>query len=590
MLEQQNAFVVAMDDERSWFRYHQLFGDLLRLELRRTDPGAIPGLHLAASGWFEERGFVVEAVRHAQAAEDWPLAARLLGEHGLSLALDGREATVRALLAAFPPGLTSEPDLALLLAYGELTRGSFDGAAGYVAVAERNAPALSEQRRKRLEIEVAIARLTLARMRGDFDQVLGEAETLSRAVMPEPGSEIVRGSDGRAMALMNLGIVELWAGRIEQAEQHLAQAVELAGRIGRPYIVVMSLCHLAVTALLRSFAEARETAGRAIAVAEEQGWTAVTTLCLAFAARGIADVVQGRFGDAQSWLDRAHQALRPTIEPASGLLVHLGSGMLALATGRPGQALAAFSAAERLQAALVTPHLLTVQALWFEVQTQLALGDVAAAREALAGLSDEERKWGEIQVAAASLDLAEGDPRAVISDVAPVLAGESPVLRDLSVIEALLLRAAAHDRLGDSRVAESDVETALDRAEAESIVFPFITTPVRDLLERHPRHRTAHAGLLSVILDILAGSRSEAPPSRSGELREELSESELRVLRFLPSNLSAPEIAKELYLSTSTVKTHMRHIYAKLEVHHRTEAVEQARRLGLLGPSSRARR
>jgi LuxR family maltose regulon positive regulatory protein len=264
--------------------------------------------------------------------------------------------------------------------------------------------------------------------------------------------------------------------------------------------------------------------------------------------------------------------------------------MLALATGRPGQALAAFSAAERLQAALVTPHLLTVQALWFEVQTQLALGDVAAAREALAGLSDEERKWGEIQVAAASLDLAEGDPRAVISDVAPVLAGESPVLRDLSVIEALLLRAAAHDRLGDSRVAESDVETALDRAEAESIVFPFITTPVRDLLERHPRHRTAHAGLLSVILDILAGSRSEAPPSRSGELREELSESELRVLRFLPSNLSAPEIAKELYLSTSTVKTHMRHIYAKLEVHHRTEAVEQARRLGLLGPSSRARR
>jgi LuxR family transcriptional regulator, maltose regulon positive regulatory protein len=112
-------------------------------------------------------------------------------------------------------------------------------------------------------------------------------------------------------------------------------------------------------------------------------------------------------------------------------------------------------------------------------------------------------------------------------------------------------------------------------------------TPPREPLERQPRHRTAHAALLQDILDVLAGSSLPARAGELQELREDLSEGELRVLRYLPSNLSAPEIAGELYLSLNTVKTHMRHIYAKLGVHRRTEAVERARALGLLGPSSR---
>ncbi len=109
------------------------------------------------------------------------------------------------------------------------------------------------------------------------------------------------------------------------------------------------------------------------------------------------------------------------------------------------------------------------------------------------------------------------------------------------------------------------------------------------MLERLPRHRTAHAALLSDILDLLAGSALPARAGQRPELREDLTESELRVLRFLPSNLSAPEIGRELYLSLSTVKTHMRQIYAKLGVHRRTEAVDRARELGLLAPSARRR-
>ena len=94
-LEQANAFVVSVDAEHSWFRYHELFADLLRLELRRTDPSAVAGLHRAAAAWLEEHGYMVEAVRHAQAAEDWPHAARLVADHSFSLSLDGQEATMQ---------------------------------------------------------------------------------------------------------------------------------------------------------------------------------------------------------------------------------------------------------------------------------------------------------------------------------------------------------------------------------------------------------------------------------------------------------------------------------------------------------------
>ena len=137
---------------------------------------------------------------------------------------------------------------------------------------------------------------------------------------------------------------------------------------------------------------------------------------------------------------------------------------------------------------------------------------------------------------------------------------------------------------------EADIERALDLAEPTAHIFSFVLTPARELLERHPRHRTTHAALLADVLDVLDGSAPSVRTAERSTLQTDLSESELRVLRYLPSNLSAPEIASELYVSTSTVKTHMLHIYAKLEAHRRTEAVERARELGLLTPLSALRR
>ena len=129
------------------------------------------------------------------------------------------------------------------------------------------------------------------------------------------------------------------------------------------------------------------------------------------------------------------------------------------------------------------------------------------------------------------------------------------------------------------------VEATLELAEPDGLILPFMLWPSRELLERHPKHRTAHATLISTILDALAG---RAPPQRGSDapLRDQLSEAELRVVRYLPSNLTASEIASELVVSTNTVRTHMRHIYAKLDAHSRSEAVTRARELGLVAPGT----
>jgi LuxR family transcriptional regulator, maltose regulon positive regulatory protein len=131
------------------------------------------------------------------------------------------------------------------------------------------------------------------------------------------------------------------------------------------------------------------------------------------------------------------------------------------------------------------------------------------------------------------------------------------------------------------------LERALDAAEPDLMLLPFLIHPAPGLLERHARQHAAHAPLIAEILGLLAGETPASPAaglSSAGPrpLLEPLSKSELRVLRYLPSHLSAPEIANELRVSANTVKTHLRHLYAKLGAHRRDEVVDRARALGLL--------
>ena len=262
--------------------------------------------------------------------------------------------------------------------------------------------------------------------------------------------------------------------------------------------------------------------------------------------------------------------------------------LLCLARGSLGEALAALRAATRMEGLLAGEHAFAPVVRARALQTQARMGELAAARAALDDLSEQERDVGDMRVAAAVIHLAEGEPDHAIDVLARVLDGSARVLhRPSTVTEAQLLDAVAREQLGDQRAAEASLERALDLAEPEGVLLPFILVPVQPLLERLPGRRTAHPALRRAILDVLAGS---APPAGApdGNL-EELSEAELRVVRYLPTNLRAPEIAAELFVSTNTVRTHLRHIYAKLDAHGRAEAVARARQLGLLAPSRRLR-
>ena len=479
--------------------------------------------------------------------------------------------------------------LAALFAYIELTQHSLETAAAYIALADRHASEVLPERRHQCAVMLAVARLGLARGRGDLESALRDVGPLLVPVEADSVSELTLSNDAKAVALMNLGIVELWSFRLDDAERHLEQGLALARTIERPYVQIGCLSHLGLAASRRSLAQARERCLPAVAIAEAHGWATDPIACLASATLAIADAAQGRFEEGHRWLDRAQHSMRAELDPATALLVHFVAGELHAGDGRLDEALSEYRAAEQLQAVVATPHALTGPARVSIAQTQLRMGDATGARATIDRLTDRDHEFGEARTAIAALRLVEGDHAAAVDVLAPVLDGTAAVVRTGTVIQALILDAVARDKLGDRETAERDVERSLDLAEPDSLVFPYVVVPARDLLERHPRHRTGHAALLVDLLTILAGST--LPPRReAATLSEPLSESELRVLRYLPSNLSAGEIGAELYVSTSTVKTHMRHIYEKLDAHRRTEAVERARELGLLGPSARVRR
>jgi LuxR family transcriptional regulator, maltose regulon positive regulatory protein len=583
-LEEGNAFVVSLDVGRSWFRYHHLFADLLRLELRRTAPDEIGPLHRAAARWFGEQGYVVDAIEHAQAAGDWTHAGRLLFDNLTSLALDGRGATTRALLAGFPAdALAADAELAAVAAGVELERGSLAEGARHLAVVERQAATVSADRRRRFDLQVGIERLTFARRRGDLTALIDEMQSLDAASDAQSAGERAFGNDIRAVALMDLGVAELWSARVDDARRHLEEGVALARRIGRPWVEIACLGHLAVEAAERSVALARKESEQAIAIAETHGLAGNPILAMALAAFGGALAWTGRFADAERSLDRA-EALRPEAEPATGVVVQHRRGMLRAGQGLLKEALAAFRAAESML--IASQPFLVVQVRGALLQTLVRLGDTAAAREALLAATEQERDRGHLRAVAGAVHLAEGSPQQAMDVLAPVIEESAPVA---DIIQALLLAAAAHDRLGDARSAEAAVERALDLAEPDGIILPFTHAPDRGLLERHARHRTAHATLLSDIHDVIAGSSTPRGRGEAAPALDELSDAELRVLRYLPSNLKAPEIAAELQVSVHTVKTHVRHIYAKLDAHNRTKAVDRARELGLLAPSTRPR-
>jgi LuxR family transcriptional regulator, maltose regulon positive regulatory protein len=585
-LEAAGAFVAALDVGRSWFRYDPMFADLLRMELRRVDPTLIPTLHRVAGQWHEHHGDIVEAIRHAQAAGDWDHAVLLLAENHLTLILDGRMAAVRDLLGAFPRQTSIiDAELALVSATADAADGLYDESAAHIAVAERLACALPDDRRRPVELGLAGTRLWLARLRGDVAGASEAFRSTEAALTTQPPREGTRRSLHHATALVNLGSAEVASRHFGEGRCHLEQALGLARRIGRPYIEMACLAHLAIGAARSGLpvSAARRIAEQAVSIAEVHCWDTDHEAAAALAVAGLTQLWLGRFTDAGQWLDRAQQALAGGRAPATELLLHTSRALLFFGQSRVQDAMAALHTAEEAGVVLPGEHPFRLDLRGRVLRAQLQAGESAAVRCALADMPPAERKAAEIRLAAAALELAEGHAERALEELGPVIENAAPATYAApTVMEALLLAAAAHEELGDTRAVEAMLERALEIAEPDGIILPFALVTVRELLERHRGHRTTHATLLATILDVLGGG---CPELEVQPLREPLSDAELRVVRHLPSNLKATEIASELCVSPNTVRTHLRHIYAKLDAHTRSEAVTRARRLGLLAPA-----
>ena len=590
-LEDANAFVVSLDPQRTWFRYHQLLGDFLRLELRRTSANEVADLHRRAARWFADHGDVVEAVRHALAAGDWPDAADLVADHSFRWVLDGQAGTISAVLKAFPEGAAADhPDLALAHAADEVNQGRQEEAAAALALAESQVESAPLARRRRLSVAIASLRLALARRSGRFSEVIEQVNLLDASITDESNELLPMGSELRGVALLNLGIVETWSGRLADAERHLSEGAALAQTIGRPYLEVACRAHQGFPSKTVSVATARERGRQAVALAERHGFDDRPIVAPALGAVGGMAIWMGEFDEGERWLRRAWEVADPSVDPAATVLLHVATGMLYAGRGQNQSALEEFAAAARAQSLLTGVHALAPRITGWLAATQARLGMRDEARATLITFSAEpaqigaiyEGQMGAIYNARAVICLAEGDPARALDELRDLRHATPPILPPFTLVESHLLAGIAQLGTGDRNAAAAEAEAALAAAEPDRLIFPFAMTAATELLDALPRHETAHGALLADIVDLLRGG---APPSVDREhlpQPEELSPSELRVLRYLPTNLTRPEIARELYVSINTVNTHIRNIYSKLGARDRSSAVQRARDLRLL--------
>jgi LuxR family transcriptional regulator, maltose regulon positive regulatory protein len=536
-LERDGMFVVPLDRQRSWYRYHGLFAELLRARLRVERPALEPELHARAAEWLAAAGLGREAIPHALAANAPRGASALLAEHWLELLLDGQDPQ-GVIAAAAGPG--SDPRLAVAAASAHLTLGDPAGAEARLdAVPDDDGDA------------ARMAALLRARARGDLPDARAAADPLLHA----DGAGTARDAQ-RALTLFHLGTAEFAGGRLEAAAERLAGAAAIAVDGGREWLLLGCLGRGAALELTEgALRRAMRAAQAALALAEPRGWHRTAPAAWAYAALAATHWHRDELDDAERRIDAAAAAAYASREEAAVLATRALRAHLAAAHGDLDRARGLLAA---VHDALPGAGPVTVR--WLE-----ALGPAPWAPQGLGG-----------PIAEAAGRLAQGDPLAALRRIERMPDEEAlhPVLR----LHALLVDALARHGLGQFDAASRSLERALAIAAGDGYRRPFVgTLPTRRLLERQLARPTAYAPLVAELLDALA-REGGAPPS----LLDPLSERERAVLRLLPTLLSYPEIAGELFVSVNTVKTHVKTIYRKLDATSRRDAVARARELRLI--------
>lgn len=616
MLERANLFLIPLDDQHEWFRYHQLFADVLRARLQQTQPGLIPDLHRRAAQWFEHNNLMAEAIQHAHAAQDFALAARIIEKIAPPTIVSGQIRTALGWLDSLPNELMlNSPNLCLTHAAALMFSNQFEAAELRLQDGERYMDSLDGEETTNQRIirgRLSIIRATLARIHGDLEGCIAHA---NRSLELLPESETY----WRASPLVHSASAYLLDGDVRPAREEQVVATVLPARAsGNLFTLLRSISNLA--RLRSTQGRLHQAALTYSKVLEEapgglQGMVGSATHYFGpayFFGMGSLFYEWNNLESAQQYLLQGIDLVRGTLTADADMII-FGYACLARLRQAGGDNAGALAALEDLaqigEQRKFLPGLAARQSAE-GARIRLAQGDLrAAVRWAeTSGLSVTDLDLPFLReteylilaqvVIARDQDNPDGSSlQDVIGLLDRLLQSAETGSRMGSVIEILSLRALAFHALGDFGAAREAIFKALRLSRTEGFLRVFVDQGEAMhafLLEISGGLGPAQAEkyLLDEIARVLAAFPGEraAPPQppkieASGRILESaeiLTRREFEVLQLIAEGASNQDIGATLVIAGPTVKRHLSHIYDKLGVSSRTQALAQARKLGLL--------
>jgi LuxR family maltose regulon positive regulatory protein len=582
LLERSNAFLLPLDEHRRWYRYHPMFAELLRSQLKYRMPDVFVLGHRRAARWFAAHGMATAAVAHAVTAGDVGTTSDLLAEHWLSLVVAGETEMLAGWMDALPRhAVAGRAELALAGAGAALDLGALDRAESYTALADAKAGTVPAKRRARYSLSRTLVAMLEARLRGDFETT----QSAARKVLV--GHQLAGlPAASRAVAMLNLGVAECWLRSPRDGFDHLEQALELARREHCEYVVLGCLSQLALfRALSGALRDAARFAQGAIRTAVRHGWDEQAPAAPAHLALAVAHYHWADLDAAGEQLERSARATtRHSQERTTLCLIGLVRGLL-LARSNVREAARVARTVMRDVSDWGLPESLAASAGFVEATMLAEAGEGEQARATLARCRAANGEPAEYAVVAARLALADGDPAEALRRLPQDLAGgDTWALHPSSVVEGLALSAVSKHLLHDDQSALCLLEQALMLAQPNGFrqSLLIVGPPLRDLLKRRIRAGTAQRTLAGELIGLLEEREGWQEPNTGRLLLDPLSDREEAVLRYLPTLMSKAEIASELFVSVNTVKTHTKNIYRKLGVGTRTDAVRRAKSMNLV--------
>jgi LuxR family maltose regulon positive regulatory protein len=602
MLDRANLFIVPLDNERRWYRYHHLFADLLRQRLRQTQPDRLPILHRRASEWYEQKGFVNEAIDHALRGEYFERAAYLIeDEFGVNYE-HGDQTILRRWLAELPEELVfSKLHLCILQAWNLFTNGQLDAADRSLQAAEKmldpntdqelvsspDKDQLSDTNRVKLVGRVAAIRSFLASYSGDITRTIRYAR---QALEYLPEQEL----PWRSAALITLGDAYASKGQMVAAHEARSDALVTGKASGDIYILI--IVNLRLAEILRQQGKLQQVIDiceRQLKRADESGISDAAVVGWLF---GVWGEVLAELNDLDRAIDQAKKGAKLTARGGDVLYEVMSNLCLVRVLFSSGHITGAedvIQSMENTAREYDMPLWAFLQLSAWQVRIWLAQGKLEVASQWVGEREldpdGEPTYLHEMEyIVFARILIAQGRLDEAARLLQRLLEAAEAGGRNSRVIELLIVQTLAAQSGGDTAQAMSTLEQALTLAEPGGFIRTFVDEgpPMAHLLYEAFSRGIAPdyiRRLLAAFPDALPeetdSMQTQAPES---ELVEPLSERELEVLQLIAEGLTNQEIATRLYLSLNTVKVHSRTIYGKLGVHNRTQAVAKARALGVM--------